>query len=87
VVFSGLPPEGAGLTVDFNQFHYREQGLVGAYGCAYRHGEQALAWIADGRVKVQDLVSHRLPLAALEEALARVAQRTCMKILLYPGMA
>jgi L-iditol 2-dehydrogenase len=87
VVFSGLPPEGAGLPVDFNRFHYGEQGLVGAYGCAYRHGEQALAWIAAGRVPVQDLVSHRLPLAALEEALARVAQRTCMKILLYPGMA
>ncbi len=84
VVFSGLPPRGDRPGVSFNQLHYMEQTLVGAYGCCYRHGEEALALIADGRVTVADMVSHRLPLSQLDEALTLVAQRAGMKILLYP---
>ena len=40
--------------------------------------------IADGRVPVADMVSHRLPLSQLDAALTLVAQRAGMKILLYP---
>jgi L-iditol 2-dehydrogenase len=85
VVFSGLPPEQSRRAVDFNRLHYREQAVIGAYGCSYRHGEQALAWIEEGRVPVADLISHRLPLAELGAALDLVRRRAGMKILLYPG--
>ncbi len=84
VVFSGLPPDDDRPDVSFNQLHYMEQTLVGAYGCCYRHGQEALAMIADGRVPVADMVSHRLPLSQLDAALTLVAQRAGMKILLYP---
>lgn len=84
VVFSGLAPDWAGIKVDFNQLHYFEQTIVGAYGCAYRHGEQALEYIKTGKVEVRDLVSHRMPLEKLEDALTLVEKRECMKILLYP---
>ena len=84
VVFSGLPPDDDRPDVSFNQLHYMEQTLVGAYGCCYRHGQEALAMIADGRVPVVDMVSHRLPLSQLDAALTLVAQRAGMKILLYP---
>jgi L-iditol 2-dehydrogenase len=84
VVFSGLPPAGDRLEVGLNELHYREQTLIGAYGCAYRHGVAALNLIAAGAVPVADLVSHRLPLGRLAEALERVETRRCMKILLYP---
>jgi hypothetical protein len=33
---------------------------------------------------VRDLISHRLPLSRLGEALELVASRQCMKIHLYP---
>lgn len=84
VVFSGLAPENAGMMVDFNQLHYYEQSITGSYGCSYRHGALALGYIGNGKVKVNDLVSHKLPLAELEQALDLVANRQCMKIHLYP---
>lgn len=84
VVFSGLSPLDDQLPVSFNQLHYNEQTLVGAYGCSYRHGHQALAFIADGRVAVEDMISHRMSLNDLGMALERVENRRCMKILLYP---
>ena len=84
VVFSGLLPAEDAVALSLNQLHYYEQTLVGAYGCAYRHGVQALAWLADGTVAVGDMISHRLPLSALDEALQLVEKRESIKILLYP---
>lgn len=84
VVFSGLSPADESLAVCFNQLHYNEQTLVGAYGCSYRHGWQALSLIAGGRVVVEDMISHRMPLDDLDTALEMVANRQGMKILLYP---
>lgn len=84
VVFSGLSPDRAGISVDFNQLHYREQSISGAYGCAYRHGQMALDYIGSGKVDVRDLVSHKMPLTELDRALDLVEKRKGMKILLYP---
>ena len=84
VVFSGLLPGDDAVAVSLNQFHYYEQSLVGAYGCAYRHGAKALEWLADGTLQVEDMISHRLPLKLLGEALQLVEKRESIKILLYP---
>jgi L-iditol 2-dehydrogenase len=84
VVFSGLAKNDTSLQIDFNQMHYLEQTIVGAYGCSYRHGVQALNMISTGQVHVKDMISHRMPLGELEEALGLVERREGMKILLYP---
>jgi L-iditol 2-dehydrogenase len=84
VVFSGLAPPDARQAVDLNQLHYHEQTLVGAYGCSLRHGAAAIALIAQRRVVVSDLVSHRLPLTELAAALRIVRERRGLKVLLYP---
>jgi L-iditol 2-dehydrogenase len=84
VVFSGLRPADASVAVDLNTLHYREQCIVGAYGCCYRHGVDALNYISDGKVPVADLISHRLPLEALEHGLSLVERREGIKILLKP---
>jgi L-iditol 2-dehydrogenase len=84
VVFSGLPPADDEMAVSLNQLHYHEQTVVGAYGCCYRHGVQALEAIAAGKVRVTDMISHRMPLAELDAALDLVADKGGMKILLYP---
>lgn len=87
VVFSGLLAGDDRVGVSLNQLHYYEQSVVGAYGCAFRHGVQALRWLADGTVPVDDMISHRLPLQSLEEALQLVENRESIKILLYPNHA
>ncbi len=84
VVFSGLAPDRVIIETDFNRLHYLEQTIVGAYGCSFRHGEEALARIASGAVPVKDLISHRMSLYDLEEALEMTANRRGMKIHLYP---
>lgn len=84
VVFSGLPPLPLHPPLDMNTLHYLEQTIVGAYGCALRHGRQALELIADRNVIVSDLVSHTMPLSGLGKALDMVAERRCMKIHLNP---
>lgn len=84
VVFSGLRAADASVPIDFNTLHYREQCIVGAYGCCRRHGVDALNYIAAGKVPVTDLVSHRLPLEALDQGLSLVERREGIKILLKP---
>jgi L-iditol 2-dehydrogenase len=84
VAFSGLPATSAHHAADYNHLHYYEQTVVGAYGCALRHGKTALDLISSGAVIVSDLVSHTLPLSALDAALDMVAERRCMKIHLNP---
>jgi L-iditol 2-dehydrogenase len=85
VVFSGLLPMDDPIPLSLNQLHYYEQTLVGAYGCAYRHGVHALDWLADGTINVTDMISHRMPLSSLDEALQLVENRQSIKILLYPS--
>lgn len=86
VIFSGLQPSEDEAPLSLNQLHYYEQTLVGAYGCSFRHGVQALDLIASGEVAVKDMISHRMALGELDEALRIVENRLGMKILLYPGM-
>ena len=86
VVFSGLlPADDAALRVSLSAVHYHEHTFVGAYGCSFRHGVEALELLASGRLRVDDLISHRLPLAELDEGLDLVARRAGMKVHLYPG--
>lgn len=83
VVLSGLLPVGDAVAGSLNQLHYYGQTLAGAYGCAYLHGVQGLAWPAGGTVAAEDMISHRLPLRRLDEALGLVEKRESIKILLY----
>lgn len=85
VVFSGLlPDDDSAFHVSLNRMHYHEHRVVGAYGCCFRHGEAALDLLAGGRLRVDDLISHRLPLRDLEHGLDVVARRAGMKVHLYP---
>ncbi len=84
VVFSGLHADRAIQPIDLNRLHYYEQTMIGAYGCSIRHSNAALELIRKGDIKVKDLISHRMPLWDLRNALQMVANRTCMKIHLYP---
>jgi L-iditol 2-dehydrogenase len=84
VVFSGLSRGSEILPLDFNRVHYLEQRIIGAYGCCYRHGRQALDLLAGGLVRVRDLISHILPLRELRQGLDLVKNRAGAKILLIP---
>lgn len=84
VVFSGLSSASEQILVNFNQLHYYEQTVVGAYGCCYRHGQAALNFLGEGKVKVRDMISHRFSMWDLDKALSVVEKREGMKVHLYP---
>jgi L-iditol 2-dehydrogenase len=84
VIFSGLSKAGEVQPLNLNQIHYLEQRITGAYGCCYRHGQEALRLLAEGRIRVKDLVSHRLSLGDLDQGLEIVRNRKGMKVLLSP---
>jgi L-iditol 2-dehydrogenase len=84
VIFSGLPPSQSARPVDLNELHYREQTLVGSYGCCFQDGVDALELLASGKVEVADMITHRLALWDMATALDLVERKESLKILLYP---
>jgi L-iditol 2-dehydrogenase len=83
-LFGGLPKDKPTITLDSNLVHYRELTLVGANGSSPAHNAMALDFIASGRVPVNDLISHRLPLDDVLEAIQIVARGEAIKVTIEP---
>lgn len=82
--FGGLPKDKPTITLDSNLVHYRELTIVGANGSSPAHNKQALELIASGGVPVSDLITHRLRLAELHDALELVASGQAIKVTIEP---
>jgi L-iditol 2-dehydrogenase len=83
-LFGGLPKEAPEITVDANLVHYRELTLVGVNGSTPAQNKRALELIAAGEVPVADLITHRLPLAEVLEAIEIVARGEAIKVTIEP---
>jgi L-iditol 2-dehydrogenase len=83
-LFGGLPKDRPTITLDSNLVHYRELTVVGANGSSPDHNKRALELIATGRVPVTDLITHRLPLAKLHDAIGLVAGGQAIKVTIEP---
>jgi L-iditol 2-dehydrogenase len=82
--FGGLPKDNPMVTLDSNAIHYRELTIVGANGSSPAHNARALAAIASGAVPVADLITHRLPLESVLEAIEIVARGEAIKVTIEP---
>jgi L-iditol 2-dehydrogenase len=83
-LFGGLPKDKPTITLDSNLVHYRELTLVGANGSSPQHNKQALELIATGQVPVTDLITHRLQLAELHDAVKLVSSGQAIKVTIAP---
>lgn len=83
--FGGLPKDKPMITVDSNIVHYRELILAGANGSSPAQNKEALALIAEGRVPVKDLITHRLPLDDVGDAIEAVTSGAAIKVVIFPG--
>lgn len=82
-VFAESPP-GAELALDPNTI-YHETALVGTYSSAPADQVEAMRLIADRRVDLEQLVTHRLPLDELQHAFDLAVEGTdALKILINP---
>jgi L-iditol 2-dehydrogenase len=83
-LFGGLPRDDSTIRFDSNVVHYRELSVFGAYGSAPRHNREALSLIADGRVRVDDLITHRMALADVHRAIETVISGEGLKVVIEP---
>lgn len=83
-LFGGLPKDDPIIRSDSNLIHYRELSVVGAYGSTPRHNREALGLIASGQVPVGDLITNRLPLDRITDALDIVARGEGIKVVIEP---
>ncbi len=83
-LFGGLAKDAPDITVDANLVHYRELTLVGVNGSTPAHNKRALELIASGAVPVADLITHRLPLDDVLDAIEIVARGEAIKVTIEP---
>jgi L-iditol 2-dehydrogenase len=83
-LFGGLPRDNPIIRFDSNLVHYRELFVLGAYGSAPRHNREALGLISSGKVPVEDLITHRLPLDGVREAIDTVTTGEGLKVVIQP---
>lgn len=82
--FGGLPKDKPTITLDSNLVHYSELTIVGANGSSPDHNKRALALIAEGKVPVNDLITHRLPLDQVLEGIGIVSRGEAIKVTILP---
>jgi L-iditol 2-dehydrogenase len=83
-LFAGLPKDAPTITLDSNRVHYRELSVVGAAGSTPAQNAAALRLIADGKVPVIDLITHRMSLERVHDAIAGVRSGTGIKYVIAP---
>ena len=74
------------LAIPLTRFWNSQPSIIFSYGAAPRDMSEALDHIASGRVRVDDLVTHRFPLNRIGEAFDLVAnpRDTSLKIIIEP---
>jgi L-iditol 2-dehydrogenase len=69
-----MPAPGDRLSFDGNALYFREVQVVPSYSCGPVEMKLALTLLSEGRVAVEDLVTHRFPADRAVEAFARARE-------------
>lgn len=67
-------------SLDINAIHYNELRVVGAFGLSRRNYVDAMHMIADRRIEVASMVTHRFGLAQVADAFAVAESGAAMKV-------
>lgn len=82
--FGGLPKDKPMISVDSNVVHYKELILAGANGSSPAQNAEALNLIASGKVPVADLITHRMSLENVRDAIDAVTSGDAIKVVIKP---
>lgn len=82
-IFAGAA-DGPRLALDFVDLYHRELTVASTYSSTRATLAEAFALLADRRVRVSPLISHRLPLAAFEEGVRLQREGVATKVIYHP---
>jgi L-iditol 2-dehydrogenase len=72
--------EGPDIPIPLDRFYHRELTLTTTYSSSPAELGEAFDLLCHGRIKVRRLITHRLPLASLNEAVALMRSREALKV-------
>jgi L-iditol 2-dehydrogenase len=82
--FGGLPKDKPFINCDANIVHYKEVTLFGANGSSPSQNLEALQMISSGKVSVSDLITHKVTLDRVSDAIDAVMSGTAIKVVVNP---
>jgi len=82
--FGSLPKGKSVINFDSNLVHYKQCCVLGSHGSAPRENKLSLELISKGLVKIQNLITHRLPLAELLNGITIMEEGKGLKIIISP---
>jgi L-iditol 2-dehydrogenase len=82
--FGGLPKDKPIINCDANIIHYKEVTIFGANGSSPAQNKQALEMIASGKVIVSDLITHKVTLENVKDAIDAVTSGAAIKVVVNP---
>ncbi|HAB19925.1 MAG TPA: zinc-binding dehydrogenase [Verrucomicrobiota bacterium] len=82
--FAGLPKSSPIAPLDVNHVHYKELVISGSYSEKKSDFQAAFALLHSGRFPADKIVTHRLPLGRIEEALLLMESGEALKVCILP---
>jgi L-iditol 2-dehydrogenase len=84
LLFGGLPKDDSKPGVDMNTVHYNALHLIGTTIFSPRHYRLALKFVASGRIPMDKLVTHRLPLCDFKQGATMALEGKVLKAVFSP---
>jgi L-iditol 2-dehydrogenase len=78
-IFSGITSQLSPTRIDFNQIHYNEIFISGAYGCTAEQNRNALELISSEHGPAQELITHRVDLDTIHQGIEHTALQKGLK--------
>lgn len=82
--FAGFPKDNPALGIDGNLIHYRELKIIGSFGSTPRQFQQAEQLLVNELIPAEKIITHRLPLSAVNEGFGLMKRGECFKVILNP---
>jgi len=83
--FGGLPKSQPMVELDTNLIHYKELLVAGTTASTLGDCREAATLVAEGRIELESLVSHRYGLEEAAAAIASAEDRTALKVVIKPS--
>jgi len=78
-IFSSITSQLSPSSIDFNQIHYNEFFISGAYGCTAEQNRKALELISSKHGLAQELITHRVRLDTIHQGFEYTASQKGLK--------